>query len=206
MAVIAKKINRVTNDRVHDAQQDKYSFLKTLLQLSTYKYLFTTCFICGHHACAGLGRTTYFSPRPRPASFESHCFQPFSVLQGPPGLCSLNKNTSAGHRTGARTCWRVSAVCPCLHASTAGSARWRHRRVGSENSGCQCLTAARGQLHGESRVPDTGQYLPLLVSSAGFLTCGPGMLPRSPKQSPKAAPAGWPSPRGADPCGHGQQA
>lgn len=30
-------------------------------------------------------------------------------------------------------------MCPCLHASTAGSARWRHRRVGSENSGCQCL-------------------------------------------------------------------
>lgn len=36
----------------------------------------------------------YFLPWPRSASFESHCFQPFSVLQGPPGLCSPNKNAS----------------------------------------------------------------------------------------------------------------
>ncbi|VCW99293.1 unnamed protein product, partial [Gulo gulo] len=39
--------------------------------------------------------------------------------RGPPGLCSPNKNTSAGHRPGARTCRRVSALCPHPHTHGA---------------------------------------------------------------------------------------
>lgn len=102
---------------------------------------FITYFIRSHYACTELGRTMHFLPRPRSANFESHCFQPLSVLQGPPGLCSPNKNASAGRRTGARMCQRTSEMCLCPHTNVAGSAGWRHHRVGSDRLGCWYLTA-----------------------------------------------------------------
>lgn len=110
----------------------------------------------------------YFFSWPQSASFESHCFQTFSVLQGPPGLCSLNKNTSAGRRTGARMCWRISTMCLYPHANAAGLVRWWHHWVwGLRTWGVD-----------------------VWCSPLGFLTWGQG-APQVPKARPWCCSTGW---------------
>lgn len=79
-------------------------------------------------------------------------------------------------------CWKDSAESPYPPDHAAGSARWRHRCVGSENLGCQCMTAAgqlpNGESHGSGAGPD-GQcfLLPLLVWAK--------VLPKSSSNAPR---------------------
>lgn len=130
--------------------------------------------------CARTGpRVPCLSPWPGSARFGRRCFQLFPVLQGPPGLCSRNKNTSAGLRTGARTCWRISEGTPTrLTMQPAGKVA--APPCGVPDLGCPCWTAGPGSEWG-ARSPGA------LLSSLGVGQGAPQIL----KQCSKAAPPGW---------------
>lgn len=68
----------------------------------------------------------------------------------------------------------------------AGSARWRHRRVGSENLGCQCVTAAglpNGESHGPGAGPDGQRFLISLLVWARVLPKSSSNAPRLLRQA-----------------------
>lgn len=104
-AITGKERARIRNVGLHDAVRDDFP-IKRFCHSGINSSLLT--FLCSRSVCTGVRGAADFSPWPQSQALKAVALS-FPVLQGPPGLCSLNKTASAGHRTGARMCWEISA-------------------------------------------------------------------------------------------------
>lgn len=144
-----------------------------------------TCVYTWPQARSWVGCAVGFLPGPRQPALKAAALR-FPRSAGASGPLFSEQEGQCPAPDGSQHVLEGFRGVPQQPDHAAGSARWRHRCVGSENLGCQCVTAGgllNGESHGPGAGPDGQRFLLSLLVWARVLPKSSSNAPRLLRQA-----------------------